>query len=181
MSYSISEFLAKKHYFRYSFTPMSLPLKKAREIVYLILYTLDLHREGLMELEKLLRAELKISKKQYLDAFDRAIKIEENLPSIDVNIERISTAYPFDRIQTVEKNLIRLGVYEILFDADIPPKVAITEAIRLAKKFGTSASSQFVNAILDNIYKESIGQPIDSEEITLSSQVLESEESSREG
>lgn len=155
---------------------MTLPPKKSREVVFLILYTQDIHQEGLEGLEGLLRPELEISKKHYMQALERVQKIEEYLTQIDLIIARISTAYDFSRIQTVEKNLLRLGAYEILYDADIPPKVAISEAIRLAKKFGTPASCQFVNAILDNLYKESMGQTIDEGEIRSSSKALQDEE-----
>jgi N utilization substance protein B len=155
---------------------MVLPPKKAREVVFLILYTQDIYREGLKNLEGMIRSELEISKKHYMNALDRVKKIEEYLSEIDIIIARISTSYDFSRIQSVEKNLLRLGAYEILYDADIPPKVAISESIRLAKKFSTPASCQFVNAILDNLYQESIGQSVDEGTIHSSSIALQDEE-----
>lgn len=155
---------------------MVLPQKKAREVVFLILYTRDINQEGLEGLETLIRPELEISKKCYMEAFERVQKIEEYLSEIDMIISRISTAYDFNRIQSVEKNILRLGAYEILYDADIPSKVAITSAIQLAKKFSTPASCQFINAILDNLYQESLGHAIDEKEIRTSSIALQDEE-----
>lgn len=64
-----------------------------------------------------------------------------------------STSYEFERIPRIERNVLRLGVYEIMYDSDIPPKVAIAEAIRLTRKFATPESATFVNAILDSILK----------------------------
>lgn len=158
---------------------MTLPPKKIREIVFLILYSQDIQphdEESKDEFEEMVRRELKIARKFYLEALERVNTIHEYLPTIDLNIARISTAYDFKRIQSVERNLLRLGSFEILFDANIPPKVAIAEAVRLAKKFSTPASCQFVNAILDNLYKESIGQSIDEKAIVQSSLLLEDEE-----
>ena len=65
--------------------------------------------------------------------------------------------YDIDRIHSVERNVLRLGIYELFFDPEIPPKVAIAEAIRMSKKFGTPESVSYVNAIMDNIYKRKQG------------------------
>lgn len=134
-----------------------LPNKKAKEIAFLILYSQDLNdkEEGL---EGLVRTQLEVSRSHYKEAETRVVKIKEYLPEIDLIIERICTQFDFYRIQRVEKAILRLGAYEILYDSDVPPKVAIAEAIRLAKKFSTHQASQFVNAVLDTLYKESIGK-----------------------
>ena len=136
---------------------MSLSNKKAREIAFLILYSQELNarEEGL---ESLVRTQLEVSRLHYKEAENRVIKIEEYLPTIDLIIDRICTQFDFKRIQKVEKAILRLGAYEILYDSDLDPKVAITEAIRLAAKFSTPQAAQFVNAILDTLYKESIGK-----------------------
>ena len=54
----------------------------------------------------------------------------------------------------VDRNILRLAVYELLYTTDVPPKVAINEAIEITKKFGTKESSRFVNGLLDRIHKE---------------------------
>lgn len=137
--------------------------KKAREIAFLILYSQDLN-EGNEELEPLVRGELEVSRLHYKEAENRVNKIKEYLPTIDLIIERICTQFDFERIQKIEKSILRLGVYEILYDSDIPPKVAITEAIRLAKKFSSPQAAQFINAVLDTLYKESIGTKVEKNE-----------------
>ncbi len=78
------------------------------------------------------------------------LKLEE----IDALITRFSLSYQFDRIARVEKNVLRLGVYELCFSESMPPKVAIAEAIRLTRKFSTAESSSFVNAVLDAVFQD---------------------------
>ncbi len=154
---------------------MSLPQKKAREILLLLLYsqTISSSQEDLAEL---IQGELKVTRKAVKEAEERLRKIMEYLPTIDLIIRRVSTSYDFDKIHSMEKNILRLGAYEILYDAEIPPKVGIAEAVRLAIKFSTEASSSFVNAILDSLYKESIGKPIDLQSIVATSEQLKEQE-----
>jgi len=54
----------------------------------------------------------------------------------------------------VDRNILRLAVYELLWGAEVPPKVAINEAIEIAKKFGTKESSRFINGVLDRIHRD---------------------------
>jgi N utilization substance protein B len=68
-------------------------------------------------------------------------------------IAETSKEYELNRIPRVERNLLRLGAYEICY-SDVPPKVAINEAVRLTKKFATDESGNFINAILDAIFKK---------------------------
>ena len=98
--------------------------------------------------------ELKTTRKAMADAQARVCEVVAKLPEIDVLIGAGSTEYAFERISRVERTILRLGLFEMLFDPSVPPKVAIAEAIRLCRKFGTPESSQFVNAILDGVYKK---------------------------
>ena len=77
-----------------------------------------------------------------------------HLPEIDDRIRRYSENYEFHRISPVDRNVLRLAIYEMLFRDDIPPVVSINEAIELAKRFGGSESGRFVNGILDQVRKE---------------------------
>ena len=79
---------------------------------------------------------------------------------IDLVIEKAAPDWPLDRISPVDRNILRLGLYELLFGdrSEVPAKVAINEAIELAKQFGGDNSSRFVNGVLGAIYKE-IGEP----------------------
>jgi len=79
---------------------------------------------------------------------------------LDLVIEKAAPEWPIDRISPVDRNILRLGLYELLFAdrAEVPAKVAINEAIELAKQFGGDNSSRFVNGVLGAVYKE-IGEP----------------------
>lgn len=77
-----------------------------------------------------------------------------NKETIDAMIAKHSTHWKISRMPLVDKNILRLAVYEILLAPDIPMKVTLNEAIEIAKKFGTEESSAFVNGVLDNIAKE---------------------------
>ena len=72
-------------------------------------------------------------------------------PEIDVIIERFSSNWKMRRMSGVDRNIMRIAVYELLFCDDIPPKVSINEAIDVGKKFGTKESGAFINGILDSI------------------------------
>lgn len=79
---------------------------------------------------------------------------------LDLVIEKAAPDWPIDRISPVDRNILRLGLYELLFADrnEVPAKVAINEAIELAKQFGGDNSSRFVNGVLGAVYKE-IGEP----------------------
>ncbi len=70
---------------------------------------------------------------------------------IDSIIERFSSNWKISRMSCVDRNIMRLAVYELLYCEDIPPKVSINEAIDIGKKYGTEESGAFINGILDSI------------------------------
>jgi len=74
--------------------------------------------------------------------------------SIDAKIQPIAPDWPIEQIARIDRNILRLGVYELLHQADVvPPKVAINEAVELAKAFGSDNSSKFVNGVLGTAYR----------------------------
>jgi len=80
--------------------------------------------------------------------------VVERLPMIDKYIIKYATEWPLDQITIVDRNILRIGVYELVFDNDIPAKVAINEAIEIAKTYGSESSGKFVNGVLGAIYKD---------------------------
>lgn len=82
-----------------------------------------------------------------------------HLPEIDERIRRYSENYEFHRISPVDRNILRLAIYEMLYRDDIPPVVSINEAIDLAKTFGSGDSGRFVNGILDRV-KDDLKRPL---------------------
>ena len=77
----------------------------------------------------------------------------ENLQELDEAITKVSAHWRLDRMNVIDRNILRLAAYEILFKADIPRKVSINEAIEIAKAFGTEDSGSFINGILDRFQK----------------------------
>ncbi len=72
---------------------------------------------------------------------------------IDEVIKKFSKGWKIHRMAMVDRNILRLGIFELCYHPDIPPKVAINEAVELAKKFGDENSSRFINGILDSVYR----------------------------
>ncbi len=84
-----------------------------------------------------------------------------NRMKIDPLIEKCAPEWPLDQVTVVDRNILRLGICELIFGDydDVPPKVAINEAIELAKSFGGESSGRFVNGVLGTIYRE-LGEPM---------------------
>jgi N utilization substance protein B len=84
----------------------------------------------------------------------------ENKDHLDKIIEKSAPEWPLDQITIVDRNVLRLGLYELIFGDNnaVPPKVAINEAIELAKTFGGESSGKFVNGVLGTVYRE-LGEP----------------------
>lgn len=80
--------------------------------------------------------------------------ITEQQAAIDRYIEGASEHWKLGRTTYIDRSILRLGVYEMFFSADVPPKVAIDEAIELGKKYGSEDSREFINGVLDRIFKE---------------------------
>ena len=76
-----------------------------------------------------------------------------NLAAIDQAISKYAQNWKLKRMAVIDRNILRLSCFELLFSEDIPPKVSINEAVELAKKYGDLESSKFVNGILDKIHK----------------------------
>jgi transcription antitermination factor NusB len=127
---------------------------KAREYVLQMLYQVDITRSNWQEvLENFyvsgdrqdLSGELKDFSAQLLEG------VVDHLQEIDKKISKYAANWQLERMAFVDRNIMRLGCFELLFRADIPPKVAINEAVELAKKYSGVESGKFVNAILDQI------------------------------
>ncbi len=84
----------------------------------------------------------------------------KNQKAIDAIIEKAAPEWPMEQIAIIDRNVLRIGLYELLFSdrREVPPKVAINEAIELAKTFGGESSGKFVNGVLGTVYRE-IGEP----------------------
>ncbi|MFA6099892.1 MAG: transcription antitermination factor NusB [Patescibacteria group bacterium] len=80
--------------------------------------------------------------------------IMEHKVEIDGAIGHFAPDWPIERITTVDRNVLRMGIYELMYDQEIPSKVAINEAIELAKTFGGESSGKFVNGVLGAVFRD---------------------------
>lgn len=128
--------------------------RKARELALQVLFQIDV---GEIALEDAIKNFWKIEKvtpeiKDFTLRLSRGVM--ENLGNIDEIIKKYTTNWLLNRINNIDRNILRIAVYELLFCADIPYKVTINEAIEIAKKYGTLESGKFVNGVLDRVAKE---------------------------
>ncbi len=97
------------------------------------------------------------------DSFVRGLVLNviKNQKKIDPLIEKCAPEWPLEQVTLVDRNILRLGIYELLFGnyEEVPPKVAINESIELAKSFGGNSSGRFVNGVLGTIYRD-LGEPL---------------------
>jgi N utilization substance protein B len=89
--------------------------------------------------------------------------LDEHLPEIDRILQRALQNWRLDRLSAIDRAVLRIGAAELLFSEDIPPKVAIQEAIRLAEAYGGQDSPRFVNGVLDALYKQQTEREASSE------------------
>lgn len=131
------------------------PRRDGREAVVQYLYGNDVQSEIDFTPEKIEKFwELRLAKQGAQDfARELLSGIETNIAEIDGIIRSTLANYSFHRLTVVDRNILRLGVYEIAFSDHIPPQAAINEAIEIAKRFGSDDSPKFVNGILDKVLK----------------------------
>jgi N utilization substance protein B len=82
--------------------------------------------------------------------------VMEHLKEIDQIIASYAPSWPINQITIVDRNILRIGVFELKFSTEVPPKVAINEAIELAKSFGGAASGKFVNGVLGSMFNDMV-------------------------
>lgn len=126
----------------------------ARELALQALYQIDLRGDDIInQIDHFCKTS---TDKQ--DIYKFAISLingcRSHIKEIDEKISEVTEHWELRRMAIIDKNILRLGVYELLYRDDIPPKVSINEAIELAKKFSTKNSGTFVNGILDKIYTQ---------------------------
>lgn len=134
-------------------TLMTLPKEKLREAVLQILYSWEISTCRDEEILALLMEQLKTTRKNMQEAWERAKLIWNEVKFIDERIYAASQEYAFDRISKVDLSIMRLSSFEMLLDKEIPEKVAIAEGIRLSRKFSSPEASEFVQAMLNEVLK----------------------------
>ncbi len=125
--------------------------RRSRELAMQVLFYIDMGRNDSKEMLELYCDNFSISK-EILPFFLKLVNgVVHARSEIDSIIERFSSNWKINRMSCVDRNIMRIAVYELLFCHDIPSKVSINEAIDIGKKFGTEESGAFINGILDSI------------------------------
>ena len=127
---------------------------RARELALIFLYRLDITKEKEAEALAAFWQEHRPQKPIKGFALQIIQGVLKNLGQIDKSISQYAQNWQLKRMAVIDRNIMRLASFELLFLEDIPPKVSINEAVELAKKYGDIESSKFVNGILDKIRKE---------------------------
>lgn len=135
---------------------MKLSPQKFRETVLLILFSKDFHDSDEQQLAVVVDEELKVGKGAVAEAQSKVYDILQHLIEIDAAIAKSSISYDFHRIGRVEKNILRLALYELKHEKICSKSVVIAEAKRLAKKFSTPESAVFCQAMVDALAKQSV-------------------------
>jgi transcription antitermination factor NusB len=129
--------------------------RKSRELALQLLYQLDLQDAARAEPyldEFWTRHPVDGEVRGFVESLVRGTKLHQQ--KIDEVIGQFAENWDLDRMAVVDRNILREGIFELLWMMEIPPKVAINEALEGAKKFSTRESSRFINGLLDRVHKE---------------------------
>jgi N utilization substance protein B len=125
---------------------------RGREIALQVLYQTE-QNPGLApeEVRRFIERRLRGDRKLVEFAESLVAGVQAHQPRIDTLISEVAENWRLDRMAAIDRNILRLGAYEMLFRPDTPTKVAINESLELAKRYSTAQSSRFVNGILDRL------------------------------
>jgi transcription antitermination protein NusB len=122
---------------------------RAREIVLFALYQTEFLP---VSLDELLEDEAPEDQREYIESVYHGVG--ERREELDRIIGARTVGWRFERLALLDRNILRIGVYEMLFREDVPAEVAMDEAVELAKKYGTDPAPAFINGILDRIWRD---------------------------
>lgn len=125
--------------------------RKARELVLQSLYQSELNGKPVSETFMLMREHFEINKKALPYATELIDGLTEKREELDQRIRQQAVNWRMERMSLIDRNIIRIGVYELCFRSDIPAKVVINEALEVARRYSTDESAPFINGILDGI------------------------------
>ena len=158
----------------------------ARSVVLKSLYEWDFNGEKRRDIKEIVVDNIKefapkLAGDEFVNQLVEGVLKKQSV--IDPIIEKCAPEWPLEQITIVDRNVLRLGVYELMFGnyEEVPPKVAINEAIELAKAYGGESSGKFINGVLGTVYRE-LGEPMknDSSKKQKEKEEMKSEEKSTE-
>jgi len=125
--------------------------RKARVIALQVLYEVDSVGHSMESALASFLADGRLSEENIAFSRELVSGVIQNKEKIDQHIKRFAPAWPVEQIPIVDRNILRLAIFEILLDNSVPVKVAINEAVELAKMFGGDNSPKFVNGVLGSV------------------------------
>lgn len=134
--------------------------RRSREFALQVLYQLEITKQGALQAMVQLRENFSPGEEE--DEFTKRIVlgVTEHRQEIDRLIEERSENWRLNRMTIIDRNILRIAIFELLYCGDIPPKVTLNEAIDLGKRYGSEESGSFINGILDRIQNEVIRKPL---------------------
>ena len=131
--------------------------RRARALALQALYEIDSAGRNPEEVVTRLLADKRLSEDNITFIRELVDGVIKSKGELDENIKRFAPAWPVKQISLVDRNILRLAIFELLFDNKTPVKVAINEAVELAKSFGSDNSARFVNGVLGSVSSLAIG------------------------
>jgi N utilization substance protein B len=143
----------------------SIPRRKSREFALQVLYQLDITKQDVIK--TLAQFQDHFSGNEERDDFMErlVLGVLEHCQEIDRLIEKYSENWRLVRMNIVDRTILRMAIFELLYCEEIPPKVTLNEAIELGKRYGSEDSGSFINGILDRIQNEAVRKPIQAKSI----------------
>ncbi|MBA7638235.1 Transcription antitermination protein NusB [subsurface metagenome] len=125
--------------------------RKARRLALQVLYEIDTVGHKVEEVVTRLLTEAGLSEENAAFTRELVSGVIQNKKKLDRHIRSFAPAWPIEQVPAVDRNILRLAIFEILLDNKVPVKVAINEAVELAKTFGSESSPKFVNGVLGSV------------------------------
>jgi len=134
--------------------------RKSREFALQVLYQLDIIKQDAIKTLAQFRDHFSGNRERDEFMEQLVLGVLEHREEIDHLIEKCSENWRLDRMNMIDRTILRMAIYELLYLEEIPPKVTLNEAIELGKRFGSEDSGSFINGILDRIQNEVVHKPI---------------------
>ncbi|MCH8273826.1 MAG: transcription antitermination factor NusB [Armatimonadetes bacterium] len=127
--------------------------RRAREAAFKALYQIEIGCDSQEDASRDVLEGAGLTEENRRFAHDLICGVSGKLEEIDAHIAALAKGYSLERLAAVDRAILRLSVYEILYEPDVPPAVAVNEAVEMAKKYSTEESGAFVNGILGALIK----------------------------
>jgi len=143
--------------------------RRSREFALQVLYQIEIAKQDAIKVVAQFQDHFFIGAERD-DFLERLVLgVSKHRQEIDRLIEQYSENWRLDRMNIIDRNILRLAAFELLYCKDIPPKVTLNEAIDLGKRYGTDDSGGFINGILDRIQNEAIRKPLQAKRVRVNS------------